>query len=714
MASNYTEARKEPTGYRHLLSLKWNGDSVDWTAQVLKWGAIQREMSNWRRSYTGGNDSLRFADTDQTLWGSFKGPNGTEMLWSELELESKLAGPDGTFGFPTGTDSAKFGLFKFGEMRFGDVLFSGMINKARTLEMSVQDNEIEFSLADDIDVLRTAKFIWDYTNISREAGVGFSYGTVLKVVNSTTFVIEESSLREFRPYVNNLDIPADLESYTTKWQRLGKYGLIGTDAILPGDVLKFNSVNYESGDAGSLLLEERSYGVNSGSFLVDSGVGTFGTITTTRRLLDVNPGDFIYLRDPLVFKGNPAEIVKDMVSGPNTNVNIPGGSISGTHYDAAFSACAPMVFEHEIRDDSEGAVLRTIQDISEPVEADFWFNRYGRWCWLPYRPLGNTKLDVIADYYDAVVSPIPGVFFGTGNITGRFTWRENVEDIYTDITLDYDYNVSEDEPALAYRGLYESENLETATKYNGMRRVKTIRSNWIKDDNDAVIIGERWLRRHGTAPQKVVLNTSLYGLESDLGDLLDITHRTGSLTNAMFTVESLNMNLDEDTITLSLKENENRKGYGYWNSVHAGSTLDHDVSGTSPMGWSWAFPNSVGSHGTIDSIAAHTVIGLRDTEGDIPNIGEGGLTYYVAIGSAEILKVNNAPGDPVNMTRGVETTYQGTPSTGDPWMAWPMDSNGDILPFWRYGTLGGTVLEKTLGTAHNIDTGSYGTVWRLF
>src|SRR3990167_2502333 len=192
--TNYTDARKQRTGYTHILSIVWNGDEVDWEDRVTQWGVIRYGMSNYSNAFSGGIDQVAFIDTEesQPFWGSFYGANGTSPLWSMIEYRSSLGGAAGTFQFQGGSTSAKFGAFRFGELRFGETVVGGLVARGRTIEFSVRDNELIFKLQDDIDTLSRAKFIWDYLPLNTTVGT-LIYGTVHNILDDKTFTIEEVS-----------------------------------------------------------------------------------------------------------------------------------------------------------------------------------------------------------------------------------------------------------------------------------------------------------------------------------------------------------------------------------------------------------------------------------------------------------------------------------------------------------------------------------------
>jgi hypothetical protein len=719
MAANYTEARKEPTGWKHILKLKWNGTLTNWHERVVSWGAIDRKVSSWEEALSGGGNRLALADTDMTLWGSFKGANGTNPLWSVVEIESYLGGPTGTYAYPGQGSDAKFGLFRFGDVRFGDILLSGIINKGRITQLENQGDQIILPLYDDILLLNNAKFVWDYTWIGSSVynlfayGSGAKYGTIERILNATTITVEESIYDNIKGTLNTLFTNAKFADYSNKWARSDSYGGVASNSILPGDMLKFGSYLLSDADAGSVLVETPGFQVSKGAIFVDSNrSATFATISFTKELFDVKPGAWIYKRVPLKYEGNPAEVVRQMLIGSNTNIGYPSGSISIPHLRAATSACSPAYVQKFIEDDSEGAVLKEIKELSQVFEARYFFDRSGQWVWSPYRPRLRDNIDGVSDWYDG--GTVGANTVATNNIVDNPRYMEQTEDVFTDFVMDYDFDHREDEESLQYRGHCQLKRDDVSSRYNGYRNYRNIRTQWIGNRNDAIILGNRFLRNHATAVSRLDFDTSLYGLEQDLDDVVIISHRTGSISQRAFQVNSIGMSLDDDRINLTSEEMSDRhykSGFGY---LMSGSNLNSEASATSTFGWSWPITVGPGTHGTVHSNlgSLEVTLVLYDTLGNQPtNIGVGGITHFITMGS-EIMKVTSgATLATKTVLRNQETTKHGSYLVGAGWTAWPMDSNGDIKAIYNGTEMTGT---PVIGTSLNINTGTYGTVWRWF
>lgn len=717
--TDYKGARKESTGYTNLLTLKWGNTSVDWDDRVTKWPTLKRGISTSERAFIGGGDSIVFADDDdQTLWGSFYGANGTQPLWSVIELESSLAGPDGTFAFPVGTDTAKFGLFRFGDAKFGDDLFSGMLTKGRTLEIVTTQNNIQLNMFDDLELIDKAKFIWDYSNLATTSGDNV-FGTVHRIVNATTFIMEESDDRGMRDSLNNISLSAREKTYGKEWEQLSNFGAVGTDVIFPGDVLKFSNINISNDDAGSVLLENEAFTVSTGSFRIQSGVGTFGTIVLNRAVFNVTVGDYVYRRKPLVFEGNPAAIIRDMVTGVNTTVNIPSGSVSGTHFHAATAACDPMNFRKLITDETNGAVLREIQAISEPLEAEFFFDRSGKWIWIPFRPRLRDNIDIQSDFYDALDA-------GTDNIIGEIRHVQTVNDLYARTQLDFCFDPLQTDPRLQYCAHREATNVEVGSNYHGWDGFKYIPSQWIQNADDARVIGRRLLYNHATAHVEFEFNTSLYGLEEELYRLLVITHRSGSMTDKAFSLTKVEMNLQDNSIGITVRDINRgylESGYGYY--LSGSNALGNVVSGTSSWGFTWPDSEGGAKHGTLDGRVAVSsdaaTYTLTDSADNNPSVGLGGVSCFICMGS-EIYKSTDSgsvgnPAGTYHFDRHQETTgSQKDGTAGDGFTIWPVNNTTDydIVPLGGKIINGASSYERMDGTAFEINTGTYGTLFRLF
>ena len=721
-ASDYSSARKEPTGYTHLLSLKWNGDSVsDWTPLVSKWGQIRRRISDEKNAFVGGIADISLADTEenQPLWGSFYGPSGTTPLWSDLEIQSKIAGPGGTFSYPDSGEGAIFGQFRFGALKFGQSIFSQRIAAGRVVRTVSEENVITLSLSDDIDRLSKAKFLWDYENLNTSQE-GEIYGTVFSISrNGTAVVMAIDPLETLREKLNTISAKPEYRTYTQIWKRFIETNEWNSYAIFPGDVIKFAPDNLDADESRTNLIGSKGFNVTLGT-----QVGTFATLSFTRPISGVSEGDYIYKRKPLIFSGNPAEIIRTMLTGNNTDIDLPSGSISNTFFIAATSACMPMNFRGLIIDDTEGAVLNAIKEISEPLDAQYYFNRSGKWIWMPYRPRVRSGIDDISDHYDAVSG-------GTDNIAGGARWQTDLENTYSAIEMSYMFNEFEDEKGIAYQDTLATFNTSMSNSHYGWVNDKHIKTSWVQSKDEAAIILARYKKNHGTARQGFEILTSLYGLEQDIYDLVRVTHRTGSLNETIFQVNETVIDLDGDAIFLELDKIHGRhigSGFIFWKPVNEVPILARDVTGTSKGGWGWPITEGPGTHGTVDAVVTDQYLDLRYNDGEIPEVGNDGYTQWITIGSEIIKVVSNKASQNKLVYRGQHTTGTNGPGgdvwdlVGIGWTAWSQDENGD--PEFLYP---GTILnvpegdiaanpgiDRMMGTVHDINTATNGTVGKFW
>lgn len=675
-------------------------DALDWASQnrVIRWGNVRKKESNSKQGFAGGIDALELADTDGEIWGSTFDAGGTSMLWRNIQINTKWV--SGIYGTVAGTTPLALG---------------------RVVEFDLSENKVRLGLYDPIEEINNAQFIWDYTPLVASVGGTEFYGTVVFVIGSN-IIIEENPDHDLRKNLNtiqNQDI--NRKSFTPQWERLGNLGVIGTDAIVPGDRIKFSRSNLAATDAGSVLQTEPDYAVSSGSFFVsqDSNhTGTYGTIELQTQPEGVQPGDFIYKRLPLWYRGNPAEIVWQMLHGTNTNLRWNGAITNGTYYGAATKALAQFDYECLITNEGRGAVIESIKQISEGVDAVFFFDRVGSFCWLPWRPRMRDDADFVSErYYGTVTGGTEGTI---GNMWNA-SWRTNSDTIFTDYTVFYDFNHYEDDDAIDYRSQFTRQNLNTATYHRGFRNVGTLYSKWCKNTDEAIIMAERKLRAATVARAKYSFDTTLFGVETDIYQLLRLSHRTGSLRQRAFAVTESNFDLDNDLISIGLRDITDvyfGAGYGYGEDSALSS---HAVSGTSRCGWGWVTAGSaniissgtIGTGYTIGSTGSR--VQLWDRAGVAANIGTdaGADTRWITIGS-EVLKIAGSVAASTYSieTRGAQLSDTGSHDAGEEaWIALPQDSNGDLIFLYNGTEFSGT---GPHGTAHNISVGTWGTVWRLW
>jgi hypothetical protein len=658
--------------------------------RMMNWGQVRRKISNSQTGFSGGADSVLIADTDQAVWGSFYGAAGSNPLWKKVSIK------------PYAISSL------YGTVSGNYPVFTG-----RIIEVHSKNNTVKLGLFDEIDRISKGKFIWDYTPLKTTED-GTLYGTVVSV-NGSAVIIEETPNDTLRKTILNTDLNKAPTSFNAgeKWRRLGNLGLTGTDYIYPGDLLKFSGTDLAAADAGSVLLNARSYRVGEGSFFVDRNrTGTFGTLILNAVGLDVKPGDFVYKEKPLWFRGHPAEVIRQFLVGSNTTLGFGTNIINESHYSAATSWCPQFYVESLIEDKSEGAIVNAIKHLSKITQAVYFFDINGSFVWMPNRPRTRDSLDVVAgDYWGTVY----GGTEGTGNMFNA-EWGHSADGVLTDVEVRYSYNHLEDERFGQWKAQVTRQNLGAATGNNGLRIHGTIETPWVVDADTAVYVAENYLREHATARPTYTFDTSLYGIEQDLYDLLTLTHRTGSMSKAAWSVGDVRYAIDEDQISFTLYDVSHLyfgAGYGYF---MAGSGTD-SVSGTSKSGWGWPITTGPGTHGTVGPIASGSLgslIVLWDNDGLNPSIGAGGFTQYISVGS-EILKVTSvAAAATKTILRGQETTasHIATIGTGDGWFAWPM-REGIICALYN-GTENLSNVSQAGGTVHGINTATFGSVFRFF
>jgi hypothetical protein len=620
------------------------------------------------------------------------------MLWRNIQINSKWV--QSLYGTKAGTTPLALG---------------------RVVQYDFRDNKVKLALNDGIEEVGNAQFIWDYDPLhATDSGAGTDfYGTVYNVVGST-IIIEESPDHDLRKTMNTIqNKDVNRRSFTETWQRLGNLGVIGTDSLVNGDIIKFHKSALAPTDAGSVLLTVPQYTVQSGSFFVNDPAGagntgekagTFGTIEFQTAPQGVEKGMYLYKRKPLWYRGNPGQIVYDLLTGSNTNLRWNGSTINGTYFGAATKAVAQYDFEALIVNEGQGAVLDAIKQISEPLDAVFFFDRVGSFCWIPDRPRMRDDADFVSDRYYGTVT---GGTEGTNGNMWSAAWNQEIKDVLTDIVVNHDFNHFEDDSGRRFRGQVRRQNLNTATVFRGYRNTATLDSQWLRHYDDAVIVAERKLRKGSVAIPRYEFDTTLYGVESDLYQLLRLSHRTGSLRQKAFQITETQFNIDDDLIGLSLRDITDvyfERGYGYGED---GALSSHAVSGTSRSGWGWAGVGSSGTIGTGYTIGSTgTRVQLWDLAGNAPDIGTLGETAWITIGSEVLFVAGSVAASTYTIQRGTQSSDVGSHDAGEEgWIALPMNSDGDMRILWNGTEFTGT---GPSGTVHEISTGTWGTVWRFW
>jgi len=507
--------------------------------------------------------------------------------------------------------------------------FQGRVQKAEwnkgVLRLQIQDN---------LKNLSWAKFIWDYDNGAQQVGSDW-YGTVTEVRGSNIYWNDAYGTKyiwriggEWTAYAGAAiavsiwgpAAGAAVLGFTLKWKEKRRFydlDVLPDDYIIEGDYLKFSPGNFSGTEAGGTLLNNPIYRVRGGTVI--SNIGTI-ELSPQPLAVDIQPGHFIYVRRPLFYTGNPADIIWDMLTGTNTDVGWDStGSISNPEidYDQWLKSRISLVplghaeYYHEIQDEGTGAVIQAIQQISRDCLANAFIDNQNRFVWKAYHPRSVPVGTDVRHYHQATA------------VKDLIYW-EDIEDIFTKVVIDYQFNPDPVDERFIYSGRVERVDTQGRENYYGLNKVMHWQSEWIRDRNFARQQSIRFLKRYAANPSRVQFDSSLYGLMGTTTGFMGLTHDTGQLATTVYEIARTQRRLSDRRVLLeglNASDLYYGKGFGFWEENWAGGTgpgtteatlYPETVSGTSTGGWGSllndAGQSPVGSGGTCFGIGT-TVYG---------------------------------------------------------------------------------------------------------
>jgi len=503
--------------------------------------------------------------------------------------------------------------------------FQGRIQKAAWL-----NGNLNILIQDALKNLSWAKFVWDYNNMGSALGGTEWYGTVNGLKGTNIYYDDAYA----KPYIGRTikasgdwtefdgnaygiwgtseaaAVRSSLAARWKGWRRLVDLDVVPDDFFMPGDILKFSPSNFSDAEAGATLADYPSYQVRGGTVIANNG-----TIEVSPALLlnDVGDGYFIYVRRPLFFSGNPADIIWNMLTGSNTDVdwdNAKNGSNIDIDYGKWIDSRKSLVplghaeFYREIIEEDRGAVIGAIQEVSQDCLANAFIDNENRFVWKSYHPR-SVPVGTDVDHFHQATA------------VADLIYSEDIDDIWTKVSLSYGYQPDEPDPRFTYSGKYDRVDAAAAAQFYDLNKVKDWKSYWIHDRNFARQQVIRFMRRYAEGPSRVVFDSSLYGLTGTVSGFMGVTHRTGSLATTVYEISRTVRRFGERSVVLeglNASDLYYGQGFGFWEENWDGGTgpgtstatlWPQAVSGTSTFGWGTNLTDGttpIGTEGTCFNI----------------------------------------------------------------------------------------------------------------
>lgn len=574
--------------------------TTSWDINVKSFGRISKSVKHYTGDFEIGEWNPQLADPINELFGSLYATR-SDSRYLEVKLMAMIADKPLTY-FPQ---------------------YTGFID-----ETAWQDGILSMVLRDKINNLPFRSFIWDYENLGTIKSNGQQIGIVKRISGTQVMFDDDGNINYIEvksggaagiSVVNTvaegamgyvaagwtglaLDVGISLLSglfssgrqKTTGYWQLTDFNAIPDGVIRSGAKMKFysGSICGLATNLTSPLAQLPEYTVAGGTFR-NTQYGFNGTAFFANTN-GIHVGDYIYVRKPMVFTGNPAEIIKGILCG--SNIDVPFGAGTGKTSVGFFGSLIPPSFnDFATNFDSElntlscfnlGKVITTdvdtnpfdeIKELVRDLQISFYIDE-------------NNKFSVRAIGPRNLISAGTEAFYQEGqNILEGFQWKRSTQDALIGISIYYNY-VGNGVGAFL-NGYDRLIQIQAPNPIQGAQQWGTIESKWIRLDDDAQLVAYRTLVSQQNGIDWISLPTTLYGLIHSITDVIKVSHRTGSLTNQLFELESYDKSLDSSRVTLT-GVNLSRV-YGYGNCLWTGTSIA--VTNGTQSGWDIYGFSSLGS-----------------------------------------------------------------------------------------------------------------------
>lgn len=615
--------------YKVLIDLNDTGSyaTTNWANRITNYGGIDKAQKHWSGKYETSEWAPTFADENNELFGS--------MYYSRYDIRDKQIMLTAMI-----TDKP---------MQY-TTQFTGKIRSTKWI-----DGKVTITANDELRNLVNRKFVFDYSCVGTIIN-GQQYGIVKQIVG-TSFMFDDmgqvSHIQKWSkssPKLLNVAFQTGLGIWNAVSGNyigvglnaaaigieLGKGeskldnayieyrddNLIADDTILSGNGIKFynQSINGTAENSRGPLYNKKEYTVVGGTFVH----GIYATVNVDDTT-GINLGDFIYVKKPLEFSGDPNTIIRNILCGSNIDFPYQSGTTylyaDGKDYErkivkgdfsaswnSEISAYANLSLYKQVGFDSN-----PFDEIKEIIES----------CQLYFYVDGNNDFAISSIDGKDILRTQPAIATYSdvyGNILDGFSYSKSTEDAYGHLIYKYGYGGKQNEFSRKKEFSIPSSQFETIEK--------TIESKWVHNDDDAYVLAYRAFQKFGTGYESITLPTTLYGLLNNVGDLIRVNHRTGNVVNKTFEIVSQSKDLDGNSVSFDAENVEyiNNQGLCEWGTVF------NTISGTSKGGYSfvgrWTDVN-VGTIGTFNQALNAETSFLR--KGNYtPNL----IGRYIGIGSS--------------------------------------------------------------------------------
>lgn len=577
--------------------------TTNWNLRCKSYNSLSKSIRHWTGEFEVGKLKLDLINENNEIWGSLYGSSiAAECRGKQIMVRSILS-----YGFDEWQTQYT----------------------AEITETQSSEGIIALILQDRLYDLPSKKFIFDYQCYGSKSNIGEEWGVVTKVYGTQVMFNDKGGLtwipiiqkgKSIWTTLLNTAIGFGLGMLKGVWVGAG-VGVLGgltslpsgdrlvggyykvrdedavpEDLITNGGKLKFyyGSISGIATNLDHPLVKVKECSVLDGTFRF----GLYATVSLDT-VEGIQVGQYVYARRALQYQGNPNEILKALLCGSNINYPYSEGSlyeqvthwgiVYGTAYSDFNSEWKSELSAYDLFDLNRTLIpsdditpFSLIKEICEELQISFFIDEDNRFSVRTVKPRFIISSGNEATYAEG------------SQILSGFNFIRNSDDAISGIKIYYNFlgqglGAYKD----GYAGIYELPSSNHLSRINSW---KEIECKWIYQDSDAQVIAYRALMNGERGIDRVDVPLTIVGIGNSLTDPIRITHRTGSLTNALFEIESYTKRFSDDSVdfqAISFKS-----GIGYGNGTWVGTTIPtaiNSVSGFSINGLPSNGSSAIGS-----------------------------------------------------------------------------------------------------------------------
>lgn len=585
--------------------------TTNWDINLQSFGRISKSIKHWTGDFEVGEWNPTFADPDNELFGSLYA-TVLESRFKEMQLSAMIS------------DSPLTYIPQFG----------GYLE-----ETEWRDGKTTWLLRDKIKDIPNRTFVFDYENIGTIQKNGRQIGIVKKIVGtdvmfdddgdvsyihyktgggaklSAAGVLTTAAAGAIKGGWVGAAIGAGIgilkglfggsDEHEVGYWQLTDFNVIPDGVVKSGAKMKFfaGSISGIATNSYGPLFNIREFSVNSGTFR-NTIFGFNGTVAFDNTD-GINVGDYIYVRKPMLFAGNPAEIIKALLCGSNIDFPYYAGTAKtssgffgnlspdipndfATNFDTELNSMSSFQLSKIISITDNTSPFDEVKQLVRELQISFYINESNDFAVKCIRPRQLISSGTETHYREGV------------NILDGFQWKRSTQEALAGARIYYAYAGEANGAFLnSYNKFLEK---KSANPIPGANLWATLESKWIKYDEDARAVLYRTLIAQEKGLDRITLPTTLYGIIHSITDAIQVTHRTGSLGTQLFELESYEKDFDTSRVTLTAVNLSRMFGYG--NCLWTGTSIY--VSNGTQSGWNTMgainIPTIIGSLiGTLNS-----------------------------------------------------------------------------------------------------------------